>query len=107
MSIQKRHTLQENIIDILNLCRQPRTKHFIKDKFNFSNDKLKKVIADLQSQGLIKVSMFQVMVGEHKQFKQQKRAKPIFLQKVLSIEVDSKSIYNKNMWNSVYYSRST
>ena len=57
MSVRKRHTLQENIIDILNLCRQPRTKHYIKDRYNFSNDKLKKVIADLQSQGLIKVSM--------------------------------------------------
>ena len=52
-TIRTRHTLQENIIDILNLCRQPRTKHFIKDKFNFSNDKLKRVLEDLQGQGFI------------------------------------------------------
>ena len=57
MSIRKRHSLEENKIAILNDCRIPRTKHYIKDKFNFSNDKVKKVIADLQSQGLIKVSM--------------------------------------------------
>jgi len=55
--VRKRHTLQENIIEILNLCKQPRTKHFIKDKFNFSNDKLKRVLSDLQSQGYIIVCM--------------------------------------------------
>ena len=57
MSIRKRHSLEENKIAILNDCRIPRTKHYIKDKFNFSNDKLKRVIAELLSLGLIKVSM--------------------------------------------------
>ncbi len=57
MSIRKRHSLEENKIAILNDCRIPRTKHYIKDKFNFSNDKLKRVIAELLSLGVIKVSM--------------------------------------------------
>ena len=56
MSVRKRHTLQENIIDILNLCRQPRTKHFIKDKFNFSNDKLNSVLETLQSKGFLTIT---------------------------------------------------
>ncbi len=57
MSIRKRHSLEENKIAILNDCRIPRTKHYIKDRYNFSNDKLKRVIAELLSLGVIKVSM--------------------------------------------------
>ncbi len=57
MSIRKRHSLEENKIAILNDCRIPRTKHYIKDKFNFSNDKLKSVLEGLQSQGYIVVCL--------------------------------------------------
>ena len=56
MSTRTRHTYEENLIAVMNYCRQPRTMHAVKDTFSFSNEKLKRVLAELTSKEYISIS---------------------------------------------------
>lgn len=58
MSTKHRYTMQENIVTILSLCRQkPRTLHFVKDKFNFSNQQLNDCMSYLIGEDFIIVNV--------------------------------------------------
>jgi DNA-binding PadR family transcriptional regulator len=56
MGERKRHTFDENITQVLEYCRIPKTLHSIKDNFYFNNDKLKYVINFLVSSGWIVIT---------------------------------------------------
>ncbi|MGD0331394.1 MAG: hypothetical protein ABSB40_13275 [Nitrososphaeria archaeon] len=56
MSKRTRHTYLDNLLAVMNYCRQPKTMHAVKDKYSFSNEKLKRVIADLESKAYISIS---------------------------------------------------
>ena len=53
----KKRTLEESILEILNDCKTPRTLHFIKDKYNFSHQKLLSVLAALKVVGYLEVKV--------------------------------------------------
>ena len=52
-----RHTVETTMVSILNDCKSVRTLHFIKDKYNFSHNKLCFVIETLTKEGLITVGI--------------------------------------------------
>ncbi len=57
LSTKHRHTYEENLIEVMQFCRQPRSLHAIKDKFYFNCYKLKRVMDELQGQGYVIVCL--------------------------------------------------
>jgi DNA-binding PadR family transcriptional regulator len=62
-----KHTFEENLVNILNDCKTVRTLHFIKDKYNFSHDKLCFTLEKLVAEGLIKIT---IKSGDGRRIKQ-------------------------------------